>query len=72
MSKIFAPFTEEQIEALNSWQRNGKFHPFTCKNHRNISLTATADGWHCSVEKCSYAQNWAHDFMVSGIYDHEK
>lgn len=30
MEKIYAPWTEEQVDGLNRFQRSGKFHPFTC------------------------------------------
>jgi len=30
MEKITAPFTKEQVEKLNKYQKEGKFHPFTC------------------------------------------
>jgi hypothetical protein len=29
-NKIKAPFTAEQVEALNKYQRSGAFHPYTC------------------------------------------
>lgn len=34
MSKITieAPFTDEQVIALNEYQESGRFHPFTCAN----------------------------------------
>jgi len=28
--QINTPFTPEQVEALNKYQNEGKFHPFTC------------------------------------------
>ena len=61
--KITTPFTEEQVEALNAYQEEGRFHPFTCGNdsrHRN--LVATPEGWRCP--DCDYTQNWAHGFMA--------
>jgi hypothetical protein len=30
--QIKTPFTSEQVEALNKYQNEGRFHPFTCKN----------------------------------------
>ena len=30
MERIDAPWTDEQVAALNRFQRNGRFHPFTC------------------------------------------
>lgn len=68
--RIKAPFSSEQVEALNRWQKNGHVHPFTCGNKRNDTnhtggegvLIATTDGWICPF--CSYQQDWAYDFMV--------
>lgn len=30
MPKVEAPFTQEQADALNKYQKSGQFHPFTC------------------------------------------
>jgi hypothetical protein len=30
--QIKTPFTPEQVETLNKYQNEGRFHPFTCKN----------------------------------------
>ena len=57
-----APFTPQQVEALNKYQNCGIWHPFTCGNCRNV-LTATEKGWICS--QCDYTQDWAHDFMLT-------
>lgn len=68
---ITAPFTEEQVERLNKYQNEGRFHPFTCCSHDGCKrgeredegiLIATKDGWVCPCGK--YKQNWAHDFMT--------
>lgn len=72
-NKIFAPFTEEQVEMLNKFQQNGHYHPFTCGSPDEIPectrksgsqgiLIATVDGWVCPCGK--YHQDWAHSFMV--------
>lgn len=70
---VTAPFTDEQVDALNYYQRSGIFHPFTCP-HRSEpghdpnnpidlgALVATPDGWVC--EGCDYTQNWAHAEMA--------
>jgi hypothetical protein len=57
------PFTESEVEKLNQWQTDGRFHPFTCGSAdcREV-LVATVDGWVCP--KCDYTQDWAHDFMA--------
>lgn len=62
--KIRAPFTDEQIEALNAFQECRCYHPFTCGNDsRHRDLIATKDGWICL--DCDYTQQWAHGFMAT-------
>jgi len=74
METIKKPFTQEQVDNLNHYQNEGKFHPFTCcggdKNTPNCQrnagtsegvLIATVDGWVCPCGE--YKQDWAHDFM---------
>ena len=73
MTKITAPFSDAQVEALNEYQKIGIMHPFTCGNenkrkkcklsdiHEGI-LIATTKGWVCP--DCGYKQDWAHDFMT--------
>lgn len=70
MSLIYAPWTDEQVAALNRWQACDWVHPFTCGNrgdqdHEHTGgdiLVATNAGWQCT--SCDYTQNWAHDFML--------
>lgn len=72
-----APFTAEEVEALNAFQTLGGYHPFTCGNDRSDAehrayqkvhggdlgqLVAKEDGWHCPV--CGYHQNWTHKVMI--------
>jgi len=67
---IKAPFTPEQVVALNRFQQCGRFHPFTCGGNRKDAahldgegvLVATPEGWRCPY--CDYKQDWAHDEMV--------
>lgn len=72
-----APWTPEQVMALNKYQRAGWMHPFTCGICRerlgtrdaegnwvsDRELVATIKGWICPT--CDYTQNWAHDFMFN-------
>lgn len=75
--EIYQPWTPEQVDALNAYQRSGAFHPFTCGRDRgnaahsayaeqhdedNGQLVATSEGWKCPV--CNYRQAWAHSFMA--------
>jgi hypothetical protein len=75
--KVCAPWTKEQVAALDRWQRCDWVHPFTCggerrdvahllyaeaAGHKDFGvLVATPDGWLCPT--CNYRQNWAHEFM---------
>lgn len=71
--RLFAPWTPEQVDALNDYQRDAPMHPFTCANrgighrwHDDMSdlgmLIATENGWVC--RDCAYTQNWAHPWMA--------
>ncbi len=69
--RIHAPFTEEQVEGLNRWQRSTTVHPFTCAHREGHPmdpegdygvLVAKPEGWTC--RHCDYTQDWAWDFMV--------
>jgi len=60
MATVYAPFTDEQVEALFKWQEDETKHPFTCICGE--SLTPYNDGWHCDY--CCHTQNWCHDFML--------
>jgi hypothetical protein len=67
---IRAPWTPEQVEALNRFQKSGRFHPFTCpgkwaKCAEHRDLVATTDGWVCACGK--YRQDWASDFMLGNV-----
>lgn len=62
---IRAPFTEAQVQALNAYQGDGRFHEFTCpEDHGEKSrvLVAHAGGWRCP--SCDYVQDWAHEYMT--------
>lgn len=75
MSKIIAPFTPEQVEALNAYQEKGYFHPFTCPGEEDEgdapcpsrNLIATEAGWVCSCGR--YTQDWAHEAMTRPLAD---
>lgn len=67
MAKIRAPWTDEQVAALNRWQGYGFVHEFTCRDRAfhavpsHDALVATNAGWIC--RGCNYKQDWAHHFM---------
>lgn len=69
-----APFTPEQVKQLNEYQKDDRFHPYTCGGNRGDQahkvyaekrgedlgqLVATEEGWICPV--CDYKQDWAHE-----------
>ena len=61
--KIQAPFTDEQVEAMNRYQKSG-LHELTCPNDERHAgtptpLVATREGWVCSDPECDYTQDWA-------------
>jgi hypothetical protein len=65
--QIRAPWTPEQVAALNRFQAEGGLHPFTCGNDHAtgaLHLVAHEDGWHCWLPDCDYRQDWAHAFMA--------
>lgn len=74
MSKIRAPFTPEQVIALDHWKNNRLGHPFTCAcrdehpahNGEKGLLIPTVRGWICQF--CDYTQDWAHSFMCAPVY----
>jgi hypothetical protein len=58
---VYAPWTDEQVEALEEWQNNDEVHPYTCTC--GDSLTPYPNGWECDY--ChNYTQNWCHDFSL--------
>jgi hypothetical protein len=63
---VEAPWTDQQVAALNRWQHAGHVHAFTCPSHHEESriLIARSDGWHCPG--CGYTQTWAHAMMTLG------
>jgi hypothetical protein len=81
ISKLQAPFSAEQVERLNAFQKDTRFHPFTCGNDRSDAahvksaserneydtgiLVATKEGWICPA--CGYRQYWAHGYMADPL-----
>lgn len=63
MAKVDAPFTEEQVESFNAFQRNSGKHPYTCGNDSSHALLIAApDALKCP--DCEYHQSWAHSFSL--------
>jgi hypothetical protein len=76
---IRAPWTQEVADALNAFQRAGRFHPFTCgSGNRGNEFHAAAIAnyglndagqLHATLNGwicmgCGYTQDWAFTFMV--------
>lgn len=67
---ISAPWTDEQVLALNTFQVSGLMHPFTCgyrEDHYVVdtgTLVATHLGFVCPYRPCEYTQDWAHEWMA--------
>lgn len=60
VGKITAPWTEEQVKALEARQDMEMLHEYTCEcGHQ---LIPSKDGWFC--EECPYTQNWCHALDV--------
>lgn len=58
----FVPWTPEQVDALNFYQKSGVFHPFTSEK-TGVDLIATAEGW-VEQEGGPVVQDWAHWYML--------
>lgn len=80
MKQIKAPWTDEQVAALNRWQQRGNVHPFTCGasephpvgppgsdsfKHRETNRTLIAENDGWHCPTCRYTQDWAWDAMFN-------
>jgi hypothetical protein len=66
-SQINAPWTADQVAALERFQTEGHMHPFTCGGDQHSMaprMIPSRSGWHCPDPDCSYTQDWAHAFMA--------
>lgn len=67
VDRVFAPWTIEQVEALNHFQGRSDVHAFKCDNLTCVGgekalLVATTTGWVCGICPCTL--DWAYDFMM--------
>lgn len=65
---ITAPWSSEQVAALEQFQTISGMHPFTCGVDRHSlppRLVPSQSGWHCPDPACDYRQDWAHKFMAA-------
>ena len=64
---VRAPWSKDQVNALNAFQTRSDVHPFTCPGDHAAcegrrELVAEQAGWVC---KCgTYRQDWAHAAMM--------
>ncbi len=58
---INAPFTPDQVKALEAYQANSLFHPYTC--WCGEKLEPHKAGLYCPLEK-KVVQTWAMDFTL--------
>lgn len=64
---VEAPFSDEQVSAINEYQKNPSLHPLTCCGHNGCerddrNLLAQTN---CLVCPCGqYKQNWVHTFIA--------
>ncbi|CAM5263514.1 hypothetical protein [Streptomyces badius] len=64
---ITAPWSSEQVAALERFQTTSDMHPFTCGADRHSlspRLVPSHSGWYCPDPACDYRQDWAHAFMA--------
>lgn len=76
---VLAPWTQDVVDALNAFQRAGRFHPFTCGsgNRADQAHTTATEVNRLSDAGllvatlsgwvclgCEYTQDWAFTFMV--------
>ncbi|WP_329217380.1 hypothetical protein [Streptomyces microflavus] len=64
---ITAPWTSEQVAALEAFQTASGMRPFTCGADQHSlppRLVPSHSGWYCPDPACDYRQDWAHAFMA--------
>lgn len=59
---VRAPWTDDQLESLYGFQRDGRWHEFTCPRCGSTLIPRT-NGWICWRD--DYTQDWAHEFMTN-------
>ncbi|MFJ3878021.1 hypothetical protein ACIPW5_11235 [Streptomyces sp. NPDC090077] len=70
MNQMVAPWTSQQVQALNDYQATGDGPVYTCfalhASGRSPALDATHSGWVCPDPDCDYPQeNWAWDHTTT-------
>lgn len=68
MSLSRAPWTQDEADNLNEWQKMGLINQTLCGDrarhpeYKGLPV-ATRKGWICP--SCGWKQEWAHDFMLA-------
>jgi hypothetical protein len=64
MSRIYAPWKDDQVESLNACQNDGSFQIWTRRDKRSPGrLVATREGW-IDPQTQEVVQAWAQDLMT--------
>lgn len=64
MPRLDAPWTPEQVAAIEAYQKRDDAHPFTCPDHSDRPLSVLPGFLYCAVHDCAYTQRWVHDWMA--------
>lgn len=59
---VRSPWTADQVASLDAYQRDGRWHEYTCGDCGR-TLVPTAAGWTCTAD--DYTQRWAHEFTTN-------
>lgn len=60
-SKVYPPWSPEQVDSLNAYQQDGRMHEFT--GPMGETLVACNEGW--LGMKGTIVQTWAWDWMAN-------
>jgi hypothetical protein len=64
-----APWTDDQVLSLNTYQECSRYHPLTYSNgDEKVNLIATNEGW-VACQGGPVVQAWAHRWMADWSWD---
>ena len=63
-----APFTKEQAESINAYQKAGVFHEFTCATEDCDGVLQASEGAGLYCPQCHYTQGWVHSWVANGTW----
>ena len=64
MDKVTAPFDDNQVRRINAFQKNNKFHPFTCSTDGCKVRVLHAEKTRMICRGCGYVQYWVYSIMA--------